>query len=111
MNRLVRSLAIGLITLPFATATQAETLQEANFLENIVALQVAQDVCGYTINHDMLGIVMTELDIQAEDLGPGGRHWASVQQNQSRVRQLISSNSGKSSFCRNVKNDLSAMFD
>lgn len=111
MNRLVKSLAISLGVIPFAAVVQAQTIQQTNVIENTVALQFAQSECGYNVNYDMLGLALSAANLRTSDLSPGGRYWASVEQNQSRVRRLIATSSGKSSFCRNVRRDLSAMLD
>lgn len=89
----------------------AQTVQQTNVIENTVALQMAQSSCGYKINYDMLGVVMSAVNLRTADLSPGGKYSPNVQRNQARVRKLIATEAGKSSFCRNVRNDLSAMFD
>lgn len=89
----------------------AQSAQQSTVIENVVALQVAQSHCGYKINYEMLGIVLSASDLRTTDPVPGGRYAQSVERNQARVMRLISSESGKASFCRNVRRDLSAMFD
>lgn len=111
MDRFVRPLAIIFgLTAP-ASLALAQTSQQANTIENTVALQVAQSQCGYKINYDMLGITLSAVNLRTADLAPGGRYWASVERNQARVTRLIATETGKASFCRNIRRDLSAMFD
>jgi hypothetical protein len=111
LNGLIKLLATVVALTSFPGIALAQTSQQANVIENIVALQVAQTECGYKVNYDMLGITMSAVNLRTTDLVPGGKYWASVERNQSRVRRLTATSAGKSSFCRNIRRDLSAMFD
>lgn len=93
------------------TLVNAQTAQQRTVIENTVALNAAQTYCGYRINFEMLGLVLSAANLRTTDLQPGGKYWKDVQRNQSRVRQLVTTDNGKTSFCRNVRRDLSAMFD
>ena len=106
--RVVAALA-GLVAL--AGSGYAQTAQQANVIENTVALQVARDACGYKVNNTMLALVLDQANIRTTDLTSGGKFSSTVQRNQARVRKLIASESGKASFCRTVRNELSAMLD
>lgn len=111
MRNIYKALPFGLVLALTVSAAQAQTAQQATSIENVVALQVAQSACGYKINFDMLGLVLRAVNLRTEDLAPGTKYWGSVERNQARVHQLIATDSGKASFCRNVRRDLSAMID
>ena len=90
---------------------KAQTIYQANVVENVVILQMAQNQCGYKVNHGVLALSMNLVNLRTEDLLPGGKYSQIFEQTQGRVQQLVATKSRKSSFCRNVRRDLSAMFD
>lgn len=94
-----------------AGAANAQNSQQVNVIENVVALQVAQGQCGTKINYGMLATVMNAVNIRPDDLVRGGKYYPSVERNQTRVRGLIATEAGKTSFCRTVRTELSAMLD
>lgn len=103
---------IATIAFAFSTSTlHAQSAQQANVIENTVALQVAQSECGYKVNYDMLRLALSAANLRTQDLVRGGKYWESVERNQARVRGLIATDAGRTSFCRNVRRELSAMFD
>ena len=99
---------VGLLSTGFVFA---QTSQQANVIENIVALQVAQAECGAKVNYEMLATVMAATNIRSDDLLRGGKYFSRVERDQRRVRRLIATEAGKASFCRSVRTDLSAMLD
>lgn len=112
--RLSRPFVSVLTASVFAWLSQsamAQNAQQANVIENTVALQVSQTKCGYKVNNEMLSTVFSAANMQPRDLVRGGKYYGEVAKNQARVSQLVATDAGKSSFCRNVKNELSAMFD
>lgn len=104
-------LAFILAIAAFVEPAGAQSAQQTNTIENVVALQMATNSCGYKVNHSMLAIALSAVNIRPTELTPGGKHWPSVQSHQARVRKLIATESGKASFCRTVRNELSAMID
>ena len=104
-------LMIGSAIALSAGVVNAQTTYQANVIENIVAIQMAQTQCGYKVNYGLLAITMNAVNLRTEDLLPGGKYSRGVERNQARVLQLVATDSGKTSFCRNVRRDLSAMFD
>jgi hypothetical protein len=92
-------------------AAQALTPQQSTIIENVVAVFAAESYCGQTINQQMLSIVLSSGGLRPEDLTSGGQHYSLVVRHRERVLQLVSTDSGKSSFCRTVGAELSAMFD
>lgn len=114
MNLLVhpfRSLAIGMALMTSPAMVHPQTAKQSNVIENTVALQVAQSECGYKVNTEMLQVVMNSVNLRPSDLSPGGKYWGHVERNQARVRRLTATSAGKASFCRNIRHELSAMFD
>jgi hypothetical protein len=101
--------AIGVLSMPFVA--QAQTAEQSNIIENVVAVFAAESYCGQTVNQQVLGIVLSASGLRPEDLSSGGRYYSTVVRDRERVRQLVSTDSGKSSFCRRVSTELSAMFD
>lgn len=100
----------GFCMMTLVATSQAQTATQATVIENTVALQAAESQCGYQVDYDMLSVVFSSANLHTSDLSPGGKYWANVQQHQSRLKRLLSTSKGKASFCRNVRNDLSAMF-
>jgi len=80
-------------------------------LENVAAIAAAPPICGYTINEDMVNTAVRSLFADPSDLNPGGRHYAELQDNLQRIRNLTATEEGAKSFCSRVSRDLSAFFD
>lgn len=59
----------------------------------------------------MLGATFSAVGLTAGDLEPGGKFHDRVLLNQARVKNLAATESGRASFCRNIRSELSAMFD
>ena len=111
MSLSISRMAAG-VSLAFAiSSTFAQNSQQSTVIENTAALQVSQVQCGYKINYEMLGLALSAANLRTGDLLRGGKYWENVELNQGRVRRLIATETGRASFCRNVRRDLSAMFD
>lgn len=111
MKNYLQSIFLGAIIISLPITSRAQTAQQSNVIENTVALQAAQEQCHYRVNFEMLGISLNAVGLQSTDLMPGGRYWNNVKHNQARIKELTKTANGKSSFCKGIRHNLSAMFD
>ena len=53
-------------------STQTQARASADLIENITAVIASQSLCGFTVNQEMLLIVMGNADVSPNDLKAGG---------------------------------------
>lgn len=110
-KKLSRLLALLIPLATYANVAIAQTADQANVIENSIALKIAESVCGYKVDKPSLGLLLRAMDLRPEYLSPGGKYWPVVERSQASLRKLTATKEGQSRFCRNVRNDLSSMFD
>ncbi|GEM_PF-6995780 len=107
-----RSILAAAITIGLAaSANTASAMNQSDALENIASVMAAQEVCGFTVNQDILQIAVQSTFGSVDSVAPGGEHWPEMRTNMSRIQMLTDTESGRASFCARVRSDLSAFFD
>jgi hypothetical protein len=101
------TIAMGLMT----SINTASAMNQSDALENIASVMAAQEVCGFTVNQDILQIAIQSTFGSVDSVAPGGEHWPKMRTNMSRIHMLTDTESGRASFCARVRSDLSAFFD
>jgi hypothetical protein len=109
--KIVNLLSIVVIFLSAPTLALGQTKSQENVIENIAALWVAEKHCGVKINQNMLAIAINSVGLSPEQIAPSGRYGNITDNRVNRALVLVQKPSGKASFCKNIRSDLSAMID
>ncbi len=80
-------------------------------IENFTAIIASKQLCGFTVNMQMVSISVNSLIGTIESVSPGGEHWSEVQRNSDRIEILTQTSEGRISFCNRVKSEMSSFFD
>ncbi|MCD1627035.1 hypothetical protein K7H22_13620 [Seohaeicola saemankumensis] len=101
--------ATAMVALLYGAVASAQS--QSDHLENLTAVMAGEQICGFTVNQQILEIAVVSLFGDPASVSPGGKHWPEIQKNISRVQGLTATSSGRRSFCNTTKANLSAFFN
>ena|SRR5688500_1888831 len=102
------SIFASMVIAAFAASAVADS---SDAIENVAALGAAPHVCGFKVNEAMFEVALNANFSDPSDINPGGRHYAELQRNIQRIKDLTASPDGTRSFCARVSQDMSAFLD
>lgn len=91
--------------------SQVAAQPTSDMIENITSVVVAEKLCGFKVNREVLAFSMQVAGIRPADLQDGGKYEDEVTANMLRIDRLSATPERKRSMCSTIKTNLSAFFD
>lgn len=105
----MKFVVVTAVAMLFGTLASAQS--QSDKIENLTAVMAGEQICGFTVNQQVLSIAVVSLFGDPSTVSPGGKRWPEIERNIDRIEALTESTSGRRSFCNSTRSSLSAFFN